>query len=114
MPVRALTATDTYFEIDVGGRVLHFDYANFPPTTTGSQARVDHIIALAQKFLDTRIDLVDMPADDPAAIADPGLPNFFWEVDGSETTLVAREAVIENVVYDDTKSPPLSFSIRRL
>lgn len=114
MPVKSITVTDTYVEIDRGGDVLHFDFADFPPSAGTNEARQQHVIDHVQSWLDTRIKLKDLPADDPAKLADPGLPHFFWEGQGGNAELVARPVIIENVVYDDTKTPPLSFQLTRI
>lgn len=114
MPVKSITVTDTYVEINDGGNVLQFFFADFPPSVTNNEQRQQHIIAAAQAWLDTRIKVKDLPDDDPAKIADPGLPHFFWEGTGGNKELVARSVLIENVVYDDTQTPPLSFNLRRI
>lgn len=115
MPVRAITVTDTFVEINDGGTVLHFEFADFPPSAGDNVARQNHVIQHVQEsFLDTRIKLKDLPADDPYKTTDPALPHIFWEGTGGNTELVARSVVIENVVYDDTQLPPLTFSLRRI
>lgn len=115
MPVRAITVTDTFVEINDGGTVLHFDFVDFPPSAGDNLARQAHIVQHVQEtFLDTRIKLRDLPADDIAKTVDPGLPHFFWEGTGGNAELVARSVVIEDVVYDDTQLLPLTFTLRRI
>ena len=115
MPVSSITVTDLYVEVNWGGEVLHFDFANFPPSANTNLKRQQHITEHAQRELfDTRQRLTTLPDDDPDKTIDPGLPTLFWEGTGGNTDLVARSIVIEDVVYDDTLSPPLSFTLRRL
>ena len=114
MPVRALIVTDTYVELDLGGNILHFDFADFPPSASTNEVRQQHIIDQAQLWFDTRIKLKDLPADDPNKTTDPAMPHLFWEGTGGNAELVSRNLVIENVVYDDTATPPLTFRVKQI
>ena len=114
MPVRSIEVTDTYVEIDKGGEVLHFDFADFPPSAGDNAARAAHVVEHVQSWLETRIRTKDLPDDEEYKDVDPGLPHFFHEGQGGNKELVARSIVIENVTYDDTRTPPLIFTLRRI
>lgn len=115
MPVREIIVTQTYVEINDGDRILHFDFADFPPSASTNETRIAHITNHVQtNFLDKRIKLKDLPADDPDKTTDPGLPWLFWEGQGGNAELVARNVIIENVIYDDTQDYPLSFNLTRI
>ena len=114
MPVKSITITDTYVELNDDGNILHFDFADFPPSADTNEARQAHVVAHAQDWLDTRIPVKDLPADDPLAISDPALPYLFWEGTGGNKVVVVRNIVIENVNYDSSLVPPLSLTLRRI
>ena len=116
MPVRAITLTDTYVEIDRGGGtdLLRFNFAGFPPSAGTNEARAQHVIDHAQSWLDTVIKLKDLPADDPDKTPGTNTPHKFWRGTGGNAELVFRTVVIENVSWDETRSPPLYFDLRRI
>lgn len=117
MCVKSITVTADYVEIDQGGGdLLHFDFADFPPSASTNQKRQDLVIQHVQDWLDIRIPIADIPPDDPYVVnGDPGLPFLFWDGSGANQVVVERPRVIENVVYDPAGIPsPLSFSIRNI
>ena len=115
MPVKSMTVTDTYVEVDRGnGAVLHFDFADFPPSADTNETRQAHIIAHVQDWLDYRVKLRNLEDGDPNKTIDPALPHLFWEGTGGNAEIVQRNIVIENVTYDSAKAPPLEFSLRKL
>jgi hypothetical protein len=121
MCVAYIDLTDTYIEIgwcaqsyDDDAQKLHFEFSQFPPSANTNEKRQQHVIEHAQTWLDSRIRLSDLPADDPDKSTDPALPWRFWEGSGGSAELVTRNYIIENVVYNDALTPPLSFQLRRI
>jgi hypothetical protein len=124
MCVAYIDLTDTYIEIgwcaqsyDDDAQKLHFEFSQFPPSANTNEKRKEHIIAHAQTWLDHIVNVADMAAlypDDPDFQSDPGLPWKFYQGSGGNTELVTRNYIIENVVYNDALTPPLSFQLRRI
>lgn len=56
-----------------------------------------------QVELDHRVPRSSMPPEDPAVIADPRRPDFFWDGDD----LVARAVIVESVMWDGERYVPL-------
>ena len=113
MPLRAVTITDTYVELNRGGRVFRFDYTSLPG---GNNARKAEAARQAlQNWIDDRILLTGLPPDDPARIANPNLPYWFWgTADGVPSPtgpyLIGREVVVESVAWDGQR---VNLTIRR-
>ena len=106
MPLRAVTITDIYVELNRGGRTFRFNYADLPPGNFARKAEAAR--AALQAWIDDRLLLADMPADDPARISDPGLPHFFWgKLDGTPDPagpyLIGREVIVDSVTWDGTR-----------
>ena len=116
MPVRAITVTNDYVEIERSiGDVLHFDFADFPPSASTNLKRQQLVTENVQSWLDDRQLLSTFPADDPIITGgDPGQPYMFYDGSGANQAIVYRFIVIEDVVYDSAQTPPLRFTLRRL
>lgn len=98
MPVKSITVTDLYVEIDRGGDVVHLDFADIPPGTP--QSKIDHVTNHVQSWLDHAVLVSDLPDGAQGKDVDPGLPHLFWRGNGANRELVARHVVIEDVQYD--------------
>ena len=101
-----IIATDTFTEINVGGRVGRINHADLGP---GGQAKLALVLKeLLQAQIDTRIPLVDLPSDEPTKTVNPDAPNFFWGDSNGEIQnnpnrndhLIARDTVVTEVVWD--------------
>ncbi|KKM61730.1 hypothetical protein LCGC14_1528840 [marine sediment metagenome] len=104
-----ISTTDTYIEINIGGRGVHIDYADLPGNTPTQLANA--LKLLLQAEIDVRILLVDLPDDEPTKTVNPDSPNFFWgRANGSihanpnrNDHLIARDTVVTDVVWDGTR-----------
>ncbi len=104
-----ITVTDSYIEINIGGRVARIDYADLPGNTPVQLANA--LKLLLQAEIDTRIPLTDLPDDEPTKTVNPAAPNFFWgRANGSihanpnqNDHLIARDTVVTEVVWDGTR-----------
>lgn len=104
-----IIATDTYIEINIGGRKARINYADLPGNTAAKLANALKIFL--QDAIDTRLVLADLPDDEPTKTVNPDAPNFFWgQSDGSvhpnparNDTLIARDTIITDVVWDGTR-----------
>ena len=104
-----ITTTDTFIEINIGGRVVHVNYADLPGNTPAQLANA--LKLLLQAEIDVRIPLADLPDDEPTKAVNPDAPNFFWgRSDGSihpnpnqNTHLIARDTVVTEVVWDGAR-----------
>ena len=113
MPIRAVTITDTYVELNRGGRTIRFNYADFPPGNLAKKAEAAR--AALQNWIDDRILLTDLSADDPARLSDPGLPHWFWgKLDGTPDPagpyLIGREVIVESLTWDGAR---VNLTLRR-
>lgn len=111
-----IIATDTYTEINVGGRVARINHTDLGP---GGQAKLALVLKeLLQAEIDTRIPLADLPdgsdpliGDEPTRTVNPDLTNFFWGDSNGivqnnpnrNDHLIARDTVVTDVVWDGTR-----------
>lgn len=107
MPIRSIVVTDTYIEINRGDGPRRIDYTSIPGGAWNS-ARAAKAKDALQALLDTRTPRSSLPADDPAVLADPALPYFFW--DG--TDIVSRPAVVTAVELTGG-TPPVRITLTR-
>lgn len=116
MPVRAITLTDTYVEIDRGGGtdILRFNFADFPSSAGTNEQRAQHVIDHAQSWLDKVIKLKDLPADDPDKTPGTDTPWKFWRGTGGNAEIVYRSVIIKDVTWDENATPPLNFTLQRI
>lgn len=98
MPVTSVTETDTFIEINIGGRILRLDYGDIPGNGF-NQNRLNKARDRLQAFLDQRVRQDSLPLDDPERnwsaadfTAAYGGRRF---LDGSD--IVDREILIEAV-----------------
>ena len=102
-----ITTTDTSIEINIGGRVVHIDYADLPGNTPAQLANALKLIL--QAAIDVRIPLADLPDDEPTKAVNPDRPNFFWgRANGlihanpiQNNHLIARDTIVD-VVWNGT------------
>ena len=103
-----ITATDTFTEINIGGRVGRINHADLG---AGGQEKLALVLkGLLQTQIDVRIPIADLPDDEPTKTVNPDRPNFFWgRANGSihanpnqNTHLIARDTVVTEVVWDRT------------
>ena len=104
-----ITATDTFTEINVGGRVGRINHTDLG---SGGQAKLALVLKeLLQAQIDTRIPIADLPDDEPTKTVNPDAPNFFWgRPNGTihanpnqNDHLIARDTVVTEVVWDGTR-----------
>ena len=99
MPVRRITVTESFAEIDLGERRARVDYATIPGTGW-SRARLDGLRDALQAAIDLRVARADLPDDDPDKAADPALgERLFW--DGGDQ--VGRAADVASVPFAGAK-----------
>ncbi len=108
-----IIATDTYTEINVGGRVGRINHTNLGAGGQAKRARV--LRGWLQDKIDDRIPIADLPdgsdpliGDEPTRTVNPDLPNFFWGDSNGviqnnpnrNDHLIARDTVVTDVVWD--------------
>ncbi len=71
MPVRRITVTESFAEIDPGERRARVDYATIPGAGW-SRARLDRLRDALQASIDLGVPLAALPGDDPDS--DPPMP----------------------------------------
>ena len=113
MPLRSVSITDTYVELNRGGRTFRFNYADLPPGNFARKAEAAR--AVLQNWIDDRILLTDLTLDDPARLVNPNLPHWFWgDANGNPSAvgpyLIGREVVVESVTWDGTR---VNLAVRR-
>ncbi len=91
MPVRRITATESFAEIDLGERRAREDYATIPGAGW-SRARLDALRDALQASIDLRVPRAGLPDGDPDKAAGPALGERPFR-DGGD--LVARAAVAD-------------------
>lgn len=104
-----IIATDSFVEINVGGRKGRINHTDLG---AGGQAKLAIVLKeLLQAQIDTRIPLADLPDDEPTKTVNPDAPNFFWgDSDGvvqnnpnRNDHLIARDTVVTEVVWDGAR-----------
>ncbi|KKL67496.1 hypothetical protein LCGC14_2134420 [marine sediment metagenome] len=104
-----ITATDTFTEINVGGRVGRINHTDLG---AGGQAKLALVLkGLLQAEIDVRILRDDLPDDEPTKTVNPDAPNFFWGDSNGviqnnpnrNNHLIARDTVVTEVVWDGTR-----------
>lgn len=104
-----ITATDTFTEINVGGRKARINHTDLGP---GGQAKLAlALMGLLQAQIDTRIPIADLPDDEPTKTVNPDASNFFWgDSNGAvqnnpnrNNHLIARDTVVTDVVWEGTR-----------
>lgn len=105
-----IEATDTYIEINTGGRKARIDYAELPGSTAAQLANA--VKAFLQDAIDGPRGLIaDFPDDEPNKTVNPDQPNCFWSRPdgtihpnpGQNTHLTCRDTEITDVVWDGTR-----------
>ena len=91
MPVRRITATESFAEIDLGERRAREDYATIPGAGW-SRAGLDGLRDALQASIDPRVPRTALPGGDPDKAADPALGERLFR-DGGD--LVVRAAVAD-------------------
>lgn len=117
--VHSVTSTTDYVEVcKASDACRRLDYTDIP---NGSRAKKDEAVrSYMQSFLDVVINLNDPEFDlDPDAAQNPDCENFYWgdttgakKISLEATHLVARDCVIDAVVWDEV-SATYVLTIRR-
>lgn len=102
-----VTATDTYIEINIGGRKARINYADLG---TGGRAKLALVL---KERLQAAIDgprglRSDLPDDEPNKTVNPNKPNEFWsDINGIvqknprlNDCITCRDTVVADVVWD--------------
>jgi len=100
MPMTSYKGGTNFIDMLRGGTTVTFNDDVMGVGTKEELAAA--FIPFLQDQVDFRQKLNTLANDDPARIADPGLPWFFWDGPGQpgNTDLVARADIIDNVVWD--------------
>ena len=104
-----ITTTDSFIEINIGGRVVHINYADLPGNTPAK--RTNALKLLLQAEIDFRVSIADLPDDELTKTVNPDAPNFFWgKFDGTihpnpnqNDHIIARDTVVTDVAWDSSR-----------
>ena len=109
--------TTQKWTINRHGIVIELDLSAIPGNGFNAN-RLNKIREAAQeKLFDNRILLTDLPIDDPDRTVDPAPKHgemMRWEVHNSQTYLVSREYILEDLTWDGTKLVPTIRKARRV